>query len=370
MQPTLELVEYLRENGTKKLEEQHRITIRAHKTYENLISLTYDQLKSDLKNPIVRQCRGIILDTSDYFKVISFPYEKFFNYCEGGAAKIDWKTARVTEKVDGSLMILYFYKDQWHISSSGTPDASGNVHIEKSKRIEGVEPIKMSELFWNTWKNLYYQLPKKENFCYVFELFTTQNIVLVRPKTDRIVLHGGRDMITFQEYPPDEIAKEMGWEAVESFKMDSLEEVLVATRKLNPMEHEGFVVCDADFNRIKVKSPAYVAIAHFTEKNGTLDRRLLEVIKTNDSEEFLGYFPEHKEKFLAKKKLFDDCVTFIETLVAKDIDLKELQKTTPEFVHIVGKSRKNLKMSVREILRDSNVKSLELLLENFSKIKR
>jgi tRNA splicing ligase len=129
MQPTLELVEYLRENGTKKLEEQHRITIRAHKTYENLISLTYNQLKSDLKNPIVRQCRGIILDTSDNFQVISFPYEKFFNYCEGGAAKIDWKTARVTEKVDGSLMILYFYKDQWHISSSGTPDASGNVHI-------------------------------------------------------------------------------------------------------------------------------------------------------------------------------------------------------------------------------------------------
>ena len=40
--------------------------------------------------------------------------------------KINWKTARVYEKIDGSLMTLYFYDNKWIISSSGKPDADGN----------------------------------------------------------------------------------------------------------------------------------------------------------------------------------------------------------------------------------------------------
>ncbi len=39
------------------------------------------------------------------------------------------------------------------------------------------------------------------------------------------------------------------------------------------MESEGYIVCDRDFNRVKVKSPQYVAIAHLRESFSA--RRLL-----------------------------------------------------------------------------------------------
>ena len=43
---------------------------------------------------------------------------------ESSADAIDWSTARVMEKLDGSLATLYWYKGEWHVSSSGVPDAS------------------------------------------------------------------------------------------------------------------------------------------------------------------------------------------------------------------------------------------------------
>lgn len=49
------------------------------------------------------------------------PYKKFFNFGEDCAATIDWNTAKVQEKIDGSLISLYWYDDSWHISSTGCP---------------------------------------------------------------------------------------------------------------------------------------------------------------------------------------------------------------------------------------------------------
>ena len=41
-----------------------------------------------------------------------------------------------------------------------------------------------------------------------------------------------------------------------------------------------------------MKSPAYVAVSHLI--SGMSDKRLLELIRTNEIEEFLSYFPEYK----------------------------------------------------------------------------
>jgi tRNA splicing ligase len=53
---------------------------------------------------VVQECRGLILDESANWRIVAFPYTKFFNYGEEHAASIDWSTACVQEKLDGSLM--------------------------------------------------------------------------------------------------------------------------------------------------------------------------------------------------------------------------------------------------------------------------
>lgn len=114
--------EFLRANPIDKLREHpYFLKIRTHSRYPHLCMFKYHQINSDFRNPIVREARGIILDASNKWAVVSYPYDKFFNAGESLAAKVDWNSAKVYEKLDGSLMTLYFYDNQWHVSSSGPP---------------------------------------------------------------------------------------------------------------------------------------------------------------------------------------------------------------------------------------------------------
>jgi tRNA splicing ligase len=59
----------------------------------------------------VQECRGIVLDENDDWKIVCYPYTKFFNYGEFNAVKLDWnKPLKVSAKVDGTLVILYRYR--------------------------------------------------------------------------------------------------------------------------------------------------------------------------------------------------------------------------------------------------------------------
>ena len=47
----------------------------------NLVCLKYNQIESDFSQEIVRECRGLILD-SDTADIVCYPFYKFFNYGE------------------------------------------------------------------------------------------------------------------------------------------------------------------------------------------------------------------------------------------------------------------------------------------------
>src|SRR5512140_984747 len=79
------------------------------------VSLKYDMIESPMAEPIVQQCRGMVVDTARR-AVLAWPYNKFWNHGEGAAAPIDWSTARVQEKLDGSLMILYWDAGSWVVA--------------------------------------------------------------------------------------------------------------------------------------------------------------------------------------------------------------------------------------------------------------
>ena len=93
--------------------------------FEGLTLFKYNQLDSDLSRQLVQNCRGIIVDTEDDFNVVCYPMDKFFNHGERYAKKIDWSTARVQQKVDGSLIKVWYWnrKNKWVISTNGCIDA-------------------------------------------------------------------------------------------------------------------------------------------------------------------------------------------------------------------------------------------------------
>lgn len=80
----------------------YNLFIRASDDFPNLRLFAYNQIKSDMTNPLVKVCRGIIVDIST-LEVVCYPFDKFFNYNDPRADKIDWSTARIQEKIDGCL---------------------------------------------------------------------------------------------------------------------------------------------------------------------------------------------------------------------------------------------------------------------------
>jgi hypothetical protein len=305
--PMTHVQEFLKSHSLEDLTKLYAITVKRHPEFSNLVMLKYDQIDSPMGEAIVQECRGIILDEADGWKIISYPFKKFFNSGEGHAANIDWSTATVYEKLDGSLLSLFWYRGHWRVASSGVPDAGGNVY--------GAD-FTFAELFWYTFHKCGYSLPGGFGglwtfHTFMFELMTPHNRVVVPHTECKLVLIGCRHLLTTEELAPETVGPALGWKSVRTFRLRSIDAIIEAATALNPMQSEGFVVRDAGFNRIKVKSPQYVALSHMKEQFSA--RRMLEVVRANESDEFISYFPEMKPLYEAAKRRFESLVHELET---------------------------------------------------------
>jgi hypothetical protein len=94
-----------------------------------------------------------------------------------------------------------------------------------------------------------------------------------------------------------------GLPVVQEYPLQTLEEVLAAASALNGEQDEGFVVVDKDFHRIKVKSPAYVALHHV--KDAASPKNFVDVIRRGEASEFLSAFPDLKAEFDRLQKRYE-----------------------------------------------------------------
>lgn len=351
------LIDYIREHGLQQLEDKFAIKVKRGKVHENLVLLKYNQLNSPLGEKIVQECRGIILDESDDWRVISYPYKKFFNHGEGHADDIDWETARVYEKLDGSLMTMYWYNG-WQVASSGVPDASGELMGTTTT---------FRELFFKVWKELDYTTQYMDkNVCYMFEFMTPYNRVVVRHVKSRIALHGARRLSDYRELNPIVEAHRNDWECVKTFPLESWDDIMTAAKMLEPMESEGYVVCDTNYNRVKVKSPQYVAVAHM--KDGFTTRRMLEIVRTNENSEFLSYYPEYIELYYDIRSKYERFLGRIEGFYdgIKHIDDRKqfaLLATTQKFSGTLFNLKFGKVNDAKQSLANMNIRQLEQWLE-------
>lgn len=252
----------------------------------DLVSLKYNQIESPMADPLVQQCRGTVVDTAQR-RVLAWPYNKFWNHGEALADPIDWSSARVQEKLDGSLMILYCAREEWAVASSGHPTAGGSF---------GSDTCTFRDAFWTLERELGVDVHRLEPTCtYMFELCHTPNRVVVKHDRPRLVMHGARDMILGRELSRVELesfARAARCEVVDEHPIGSIDDCLSAAEALDPLKQEGFVVVDGVFNRVKIKSPRYVILHHL--KGEATPRRAIELWQTGETSELLASFPEFR----------------------------------------------------------------------------
>lgn len=252
--------------------------------------LKYNQIKSDFHNPIVKECRGLIIDNQNN-QAVCVPFFKFGNYGESYADEIDWLNAKVQEKVDGSLIKCWYHNNEWHVSTNGT------INAENAELQANASSYKnFGQLFYKAWSQYHDNFScLNPQYTYMFELISPYNRVVI-PYIDIDIRHiGTRDMATLKELDVD-----VGVPKPNSYSLCSLEDCIKACEKMSYSE-EGYVVVDKNWHRIKVKSPAYVAVHHMINNGVITKERIVELIKTGEDGEFLTYYPQYAEAFISIK---------------------------------------------------------------------
>ena len=259
----------------------------------NLVMFKYNQIDSDFSLPEVREARGVIFDYTTW-NCVCRAFDKFGNYGEAYVPDIDWSTAFISEKIDGSLMKVYWYDNCWMLATNGTINAFDAAIGDAKGRTFG-------DLFNTALRNdgqTWFTQKLDTNKCYMFELVSPYTKVVVPYETTEIYFLGSRDLVTGQERTfaeEPEIAALFNTPRI--YPMTSLDEVSEAAAALDWNE-EGYVVCDKNKNRCKIKSPAYVRAHYMRSNNIATLKRLISVILNNEVDEFLIYAPEWKKEII------------------------------------------------------------------------
>ena len=297
----------------EELADAYSLHLRFHAEHPHLVSIKYDQLKSPKSDPLVQQCRGLIIDLKDNFRIISRGFDRFFNFGEAEAAEIDWRSATVYPKLDGSLIKLYWYAGKWQCATSGTPDGLAQV--------EGV-PTTFRDLFWKVWELKGWDTPGQgyRRHTLIFELTTMFNQVVVRHSEPDIHLIGMRHNETGWEWPVERLHY---WNPIKPLEqLTQIEHVIAAADIIDPKKEEGYVVVDDRFRRIKIKSPAYVKLHHLRGE-GLNPRRMVEIVRNGEIDEILSHFPEWTEPLNEVKTNLEILIGAIEAAYREHGDLTD-----------------------------------------------
>ena len=301
--------EFLQNHTLKELQEKHGVYCRFSKSGHKA-SFNYDQIEAKENDPLAQECRGLILALEDSdkirptignlqlpsdnlilgkTKVLGYPMRRFFNYGQGAAANINWSDPNlaVLEKLDGTLCIVYHdpFIDQWCVATRSVSEAD----LLMDNGIFTFRTLFEKALFDTTGLSFDEYVAKLDKgITYCFELTTPYNRVVVEYKNNGITLLAMRELTSLQEISFNELKDLYGVPVVQAHTYTSVEDIVNWVSSLNPLEHEGVVVRDSNFNRIKVKNAGYIAYNKLHDRLGSSERNLMEFILLETDDDIIS----------------------------------------------------------------------------------
>jgi hypothetical protein len=302
---------FLEVNSFKALYDMFGVNARACKNNSKW-SLNYDQIASKPGCPVASVCRGLVIrpqtpvtdenQAVGEFRIVARPIDRFYNDGESCAAQIDWSTARAEEKLDGTCCILYWddVKLQWCVATRSVPEADVSF---------GDPPG--SPLPENTFSELFlYALQQtlgssiqahawldsiSVRLTYIFELTSPLNRVVVKYDDYRVTILAIRHTQT-GEY----LSTEPLWEIpkVQTWPLRTAADIHEFVNKADPAKLEGAVVVDANYNRIKIKSKAWVLASRAKDCVTMSKRNALQCIIDGQIDDVIPLLDPHVAEYM------------------------------------------------------------------------
>lgn len=338
----------------------------------DLACFKYNMYSKDLdwNDPISLESRGIIINYKTC-EVVCWPFNKFFNIQEHWHDEIDWKTAQVQEKIDGSIIKLYYYNDKWNFATNEViyaKDAStpggGNFQeiIEKANNYNKIVGLINND-----------KLDK--NKTYIFELVSTETRVVIDYGFTKLFHTGTRNNLTGIESNDD-----IGIDKPHVYPINSLEGALKAASELNKgskeVTKEGFVVVDSRWHRVKIKSMDYVIAARAFEIKSLSLRKYLKVRDDlNNSKNELPYSLKaaciyYEFKLMELEYRIDDAIRYARLISEEyEYDYKAIAKiiSNDELSRIMFRAIRDKDFTAKDGMKLLSITKLEQFIPDYKK---
>ena len=336
----------------------------------DFVILSYNQLKSDFNNPIVQEARGIIFRENEWEVPVCHAMDKFGNYGESYVPEMDFDDCFVTEKIDGSLIKVWydFVDKRWRISTNGTinafdakysdlPDRNfGKLFVDTAKEITGFETL---DEFMQTCTN-------NKNVTYYFELVSPETRVVIPYDEPDIYYLGCRQNETNEEVPFYECTWKFlayGIKVPKIYPLNTIERIMEAAAKL-PWDNEGYVVCDKYLNRCKIKSPSYILAHHGRNNNNLSKKSLIDIVIKGMDDDFLIYADDYTQDILNIKKELKD---FKDACSIAITDVSAMKFSTKK--ELAEYLKDNYKAAIKDIVflsQKNGIKDVDELTKNWT----
>lgn len=304
--------------------------IRMKHSYEDghdLVLFNYTQGLSECCD-ITNECRSLVLDVSDNAKAVRYGFYRFYNYGEPNAATLGSKLS-TTEKIDGSLILVYYYNNRWRIGTRSSFEA------DKDKPNGDMEVTSLREMYkqvrqYIDTNGLWSFDDLDKNCTYCFEFVSPDFPIIVPYNSVCLYFLMCRNNETLEEVQSD-----VNFIRPETYDFTDLKAIEEYVSKFNGLEFEGIVVMDENHNRVKVKNLNWLEL-HYLYHNGQFsDKYIIKLYFDNDYQELLSYFPNLKERFERVVERYN-CIKKYARLMDK-ADWKR-HYTKKEFYEIMSKT--------------------------------
>jgi hypothetical protein len=271
----------------QRLKDELSISVREDQRL-GVVCLNYNQILSPMTNPIVQECRALVLDSKTW-DVRSWVFGKFFNLGEGHIPKdFDWNAFKTYEKLDGSLIHFWYHDTEgWQCGTRSVPDANTGLD-DTGLTFKQLVLQTMAEM-GTDWSHFVSFLDP--NYCYAFELTTPENQVVVEYPQRMLTLLAARNLKTLQERSIEGWIGTTVFPSVKLYSGWNLDAVKQEVQGRDPKAHEGFVLVDQYFNRIKVKSEAYVFMSSRKDSLQKSNKARIELILADAADDVMPSLP-------------------------------------------------------------------------------
>lgn len=243
--------------GLSKAKEER--LVNEHESYDGLLLYCYTQncVYDKGWNDITRLARGLIIDPKNE-RVVATPFPKFFNIGEymdatpkeglfgtrsnTGRTSIPDLPFEVFEKLDGSLIILFWADNKWRSVTKGSFQSTQSYWAARWLSTQNLDSL-------------------DRGTTYLAEAIYPENRIVVRYDDAGLVLLGAYDLngVEMSYDALCETAKILDWKVAKRYSYTSISDLIVHAQTL-PANEEGYVLRFSNGLRLKIKGDEYCRI--------------------------------------------------------------------------------------------------------------